>query len=129
MPDENSTTAWTTQTSTNQTWNDNDFVLDFWSVENEEDSKVDEFESVEVEDESKSESAENEGESFSDSDLFGESDLWENENINNSEDWNKDEGTDEFMLGENSDSEVSGGQDNVVAENEDFQLFDDENHS
>ena len=129
MPDENSTTAWTTQTSTNQTWNDNDFVLDFWSVENEEDSKVDEFESVEVEDENKSESTENEGESFSDDNLFGESDLWENENINNSEDWNKEGNTDEFLLDENSDSETSGEQDNVVAENENFQLFDDENHS
>ena len=45
MSDENSTQIWSNQTSTNQSWNDNDFMLDFWEEEKVEEIKSSEGES------------------------------------------------------------------------------------
>ncbi len=84
MPDENSTQVWANQTSTNQSENDNDFVLDFWNSETWD--QTNEAENMELQ---QSDIINEENNSDSDNETLEENadELFDNVE-NNWEDWN-----------------------------------------
>lgn len=84
MPDENSTQVWANQTSTNQSGNDNDFVLDFWNSETWD--QTNEAENMELQ---QSDIINEENNSDSDNETLEENadELFDNVE-NNWEDWN-----------------------------------------
>ena len=118
MSDENSTSIWTTQTSTNQTWNDNDFVLNFWEEEKNEEVKNSEEhaeENFDVNTENGGVDDENGIGQNSNDDLFWDSQNEDNEDLNL---WNiatdiqnkEDNKNDDFFSGMNLNSERDGKQ-------------------
>ena len=88
MPDENSTPIWTNQILTNQSWDDNDFVLDFWEGEdmkeiNDSEKKTDMNFDINTNDEENKNSGDS---NFNTDDLFGE--ISEDKNAEDTDLWN-----------------------------------------
>jgi len=135
MTDENSTPIWTNQTSTNQSWDDNDFVLDFWEGENmkeinDSEDKADINFDINTNEEENKDSVDS---NFNSDDLFWETlensnedtDLWNTFADMQKSDADNNEDNNDFFVDMNLDSWDNTGKDtdNLDESKENNELF------